>query len=225
MRQERDTLDPFLSKVQSIRHARGNSLPRMWHFVSVLGCSKTDSSRLQELQTLIPAGPASRTRNFVCPRALPARYTVYSPQAMSSGDTRPERSGSSPYQKIQSSLAALRESGGGAGEGAMPRSKMPAPGAEAAAAAAAGPLEAGVPATRRHTHKMSPARHREKLDSTGSSRGVPPNPPATSPQTSFLHLIPQRDVCKTISQQLVIGPTWKQRKMTRVVVCNLNIDR
>lgn len=116
---------------------------------------------------------------------------------MSSGDTRPERSGSSPYQKIQSSLAAVRESGGGAGEGAMPRSKMPAPGAEAAAlAAAAGPAVAGVAATRRHTHRMSPAKHREKLDNTGSSRGVPPNPPATSPHTSFLHFIPQRDVWK-----------------------------
>lgn len=125
---------------------------------------------------------------------------TYSPQVMSSGDTRPERSGSSPYQKIQSSLAAVRESGGGAGEGAMPRSKMPAPGAEAAAvAAAAGPEVAGVAATRRHTHRMSPAKHREKLDSTGSSRGVPPKPPATSPHTSFLHLMPQRDVCQTIS--------------------------
>jgi len=118
---------------------------------------------------------------------------------MSSGDTRPERSGSSPYQKIQSSLAAVRESGGGAGEGAMPRSKMPAPGAEVAVAAAAGPEVAGVAATRRHTHRMSPAKHREKLDSTGSSRGVPPKPPATSPHTSFLHLMPQRDVCQTIA--------------------------
>lgn len=114
----------------------------------------------------------------------------YSPHAMSSGDTRPERSGSSPYQKIQSSLAAVRERGGGAGEGAMPRSKMPAPVAEAVA----GPEVAGVAATRRHTQRMSPARHREKLDNTGSSRGVPPKSPATSPHTSFFHLIPQRSV-------------------------------
>lgn len=124
-----------------------------------------------------------------------SRAEIHSPQAINSGDTRPERSGSSPYQKIQSSLAAVRESGGGAGEGAMPRSKMPAPGAEEAAAA--GPEVAGVAATRRHTHNISPAKHREKLDSTGSSRGVPPKPPVTSPHTSFLHLIPQRDVCQT----------------------------
>lgn len=120
---------------------------------------------------------------------------IHLPQAMSSGDTKPDRSGSSPYQKIQSSLAAVTESGGGAGEGAIPRSKMLLPGAEALVAAT-GPEEAGVAATRRHTHRMSPARHREKLDSTGSSRGVPPNPPDTSPHTSFLHLIPQRSVCR-----------------------------
>lgn len=111
------------------------------------------------------------------------------PQARSSGETNPERSGSSPYQKIQSSLAAVSERGGGAGDGAMFRSKIPAP--------AAGPLTPldGVAATLRHTHRMSPARHREKLESTGSSRGVPPNPPATSPHTSFFHLIPHRSVC------------------------------
>lgn len=123
----------------------------------------------------------------------PRGDSAYLPHAMSSGETRPERSGSSPYQKIQSSLAAVRERGGGAGEGAMFISNMPDPVAEAAA----GPEVDGVAATRRHTHKMSPARHREKLESTGSSRGVPPKPPATSPHTSFLHLIPQRSVCKT----------------------------
>jgi len=117
---------------------------------------------------------------------------------MSSGDTKPERSGSSPYQKIHSSLAAVRESGGGAGEGAIPRSKIPAPGADALAAAE--PELAGVAATRRQTQRMSPAKHREKLDSTGSSKGVPPKPPATSPHTSFRHLMPQREVCKSKSK-------------------------
>lgn len=101
----------------------------------------------------------------------PRGDSAYLPHAMSSGETRPERSGSSPYQKIQSSLAAVRERGGGAGEGAMFISNMPDPVAEAAA----GPEVDGVAATRRHTHKMSPARHREKLESTGSilERGAP----------------------------------------------------
>lgn len=112
-----------------------------------------------------------------------------SPQAISSGDTRPDKSGSSPYQKIQSSLAAVNDNGGGAGDGAIPKSKIPP--------APPPPLVTlfdGVAATRRQTHNISPARHREKLDSTGSSSGVPPNPPTISPQTSFRHFIPQRSV-------------------------------
>ena len=118
------------------------------------------------------------------------------PQAMSSGDTRPLRSGSSPYQNIHSSFAACNESGGGAGDGAIAfMSKMLFE--AAAAAAAAWPCDwAWEALTRRQTQRMSPARQREKLASTGSSRRVPPKPPATSPHTSFRHFIPHRSVWK-----------------------------
>lgn len=102
---------------------------------------------------------------------------------MSSGETRPDKSGSSPYQNIQSSLAADSDRGGGAGEGAIPMSNI-----------APVPVAAGVAATRRHTQSMSLARHREKLDNTGSSRGVPTDPPAISPHTNFRHFIPHRSV-------------------------------
>lgn len=100
----------------------------------------------------------------------------YLPQLRSSEDTKPLKSGSSPYQNIQSSLAALRERGGGAGEGVMPMSYMPPP-----ELAAAEPAAAGVAATLRHTQRMSPARQREKLDKIGSSRGVPPKLVVISP--------------------------------------------
>lgn len=107
----------------------------------------------------------------------------YIPQRLSSDETRPDKSGSSPYQKIHNSLAAVNDNGGGAGDGAISENP-PAPIR----------LDDGIDATRRHTQSISPAKQREKLDNIGSSRGVLPRPPVTSPHTIFRHFIPQRSV-------------------------------
>ncbi|KAG8288487.1 hypothetical protein J6590_016610 [Homalodisca vitripennis] len=114
----------------------------------------------------------------------------YSPVASSSWLTMPERSGSSPYQKIQSSLAAASDSGGCWG---------PAGGCGSPSGSNMSRCP-GWLLTRRHTHRMSPARHREKDESTGSSRG---SRPSASPHTSLRHLIPHSSVCNM---------TWRRCK-------------
>lgn len=106
----------------------------------------------------------------------------YLPVASSSWLTMPPRSGSSPYQKIQSSLAAASESGGWAGGAGCGRPS----------GSNSGGCEGAL--TRRHTHRMSPARQREYEDSTGSSRGSTPGPPSDSLHTSLRHLIPHSSV-------------------------------
>lgn len=70
-------------------------------------------------------------------------FIYYLPGVLSSGDKRTLRSGSSPYQKIQSSLDVERLRGGGGGDG---------PGSNISAVR-------GVE-TRRHTHSISAARQR-----------------------------------------------------------------
>lgn len=78
----------------------------------------------------------------------------------SSGSTRSVRSGSSPYQKIHSSLAAVSDKGGWMTEPAVLISYT------------FGSCSAGLgAATRRHTHRMSTSRHFEYERSTGSSSG------------------------------------------------------
>lgn len=100
------------------------------------------------------------------------RVKQNSPLAFSnSGTTKSVRSGSSPYQKIHSSLAAVNESGGCTLASLL------------------------ILATRRHTHRMSAARHREYDRSTGSSNGSL-DALGRSFETSFRHLIPHRSVCK-----------------------------
>lgn len=107
------------------------------------------------------------------------------PVVISSGVTRSPRSGSSPYQNIQSSLAAARLRGGGCAGADSPKSyRLAGCGAD----------------TRRHTHKISAARQRAQLRSTGSSSGsqpppIPP-PPPVSHHTSLRHFIPESSVCK-----------------------------
>lgn len=106
------------------------------------------------------------------------------PRASSSGDTRFVKSGSSPYQNIHNSLAECKDNGGltgpeGCGNNWSNKTAL-----------LCGCCDAP---TRLHTHKISPAKHREKLDSTGSSIGSGENP---SPHTSLRHLMPHKSVCK-----------------------------
>lgn len=112
----------------------------------------------------------------------------YSPGEISSGATNSLRSGSSPYQKIQSSLAAWSDSGGCCNGGGGPMSNIPPP------------EPGGALATRRQTHNISLAMQREYERKTGSSSGspfVPPPsmPPPPSPHTSLRHFIPHKSVC------------------------------
>lgn len=159
--------------------------------------------------------PTARVAIFLCPAALfftPPPHTfsftkwlsilisfhihffsfflVYIPPPRRTGATRPERSGSSPYQNIHNSLAACNDSGGCliGGGGSPILSKMPLVPAPPPGSTGAG---ADVP-TRRHTHRISAAKQRENDDSTGSSNGSVKN--AGSPCTSLRHLMPHRSV-------------------------------
>lgn len=130
------------------------------------------------------------------------------PTASNSGETRFVKSGSSPYQKIHNSLAECNDNGGWTGPAGCGNigSKRPPP--------ADGCCD--VP-TRRHTQRISPAKHLEKLESTGSSIGSGENP---SPQTSLRHLMPHRSVWKYKQNKIRI----KRRKRIYFTY-NLNIQR
>lgn len=106
---------------------------------------------------------------------------LHSPGVRSSMATSSLRSGSSPYQKIHNSLAAAKLRGGGCVGGGGPRSnKLAACGAD----------------TLRQTQRMSAAKQRAQLRSTGSSRGSPLLPPPLSHHTSLRHLMPESSVWK-----------------------------
>lgn len=141
------------------------------------------------------------------------------PEMSWSRATRLERSGSSPYQKIHSSLLECSDrvefgsvTAGGADEdaggiigrccccccwkpppmaaaciGSMPK-RLPPPGTGGGGGRGA--------CTLRHTHNMSAARHLEKEDRTGSSRGSDDDAyEAFSVYSSLRHLMPHKSVC------------------------------
>lgn len=105
-----------------------------------------------------------------------------------SGATRSLRSGSSPYQKIHSSLAAVNDSGGCVTAPLPPDTDIFRSNRFAEASGSC--LGA---ATRRHTHRISAARHRAYELRTGSSSGSPVAS-GRSPRPSLRHLMPQRSV-------------------------------
>lgn len=156
---------------------------------------------------------------------------LHLPEASRSCVTRPDRSGSSPYQKIHSSLlecsdrAAVGSGGGGAGWGGNswggggwrwkppPRAACIGSSALRKALAEVGIAEAGGgrgACTRRHTHRMSAARHLENDAKTGSSRGSVEYD--VSVHSNLRHLMPHRSVCNNkailvtcLSQKCVLG--------------------
>lgn len=78
-----------------------------------------------------------------------------------SGATRSEKSGSSPYQKIHNSFAAVNDNGGCVTvDGNADKSKK-----------FVGSGSGFGAATRCHTHKIPTARHFEYEHNTGSSKG------------------------------------------------------
>lgn len=126
---------------------------------------------------------------------------LYSPPDFcNSGATRLLRSGSSPYQKIHSSLAAVNDSGGCVTAPLPPDTDMFR--SNRLAEASGSCLGA---ATRRHTHRMSAARQRAYELRTGSSSGSP-LASGRSPRPSLRHLMPHRSVCRIgMVGQLVWG--------------------
>lgn len=107
----------------------------------------------------------------------------------SSGETSSDKSGSSPYQNIHNSFAALRDSGGCVTVPILGPVKL------ISYIFPEGSGSGFGAATLRHTQSMSTARHLEYDRRTGSSRGSP-DAFGRSPCTNLRHLMPQRSVCK-----------------------------
>lgn len=80
--------------------------------------------------------------SFPMTHIVPSKKIIL-PVIFSSGATNSFKSGSSPYQKIHNSLALARLRGGGS------------------KASGVGRADPEHPKTRRHTHRISAAKHRE----------------------------------------------------------------
>lgn len=144
----------------------------------------------------INSSTGAKFRHLVTPRP---RACWYSPPLESSGATRLERSGSSPYQKTQSSLADWRREVLGH---CPPLLFWEEVSSNVSREAVWG---GGLRQDRRHTHSTSAERQRAYEVSTGSSRGSrrlgplerpPPNTPAPPPLSHVYtrHLIPHKSV-------------------------------